>query len=171
MRPKGNLTAEVTSEILSQEQGANIDEIELLREERFKFAKSYLDEVLEGRLEWLRAMAGRQRRKQSRFNMGLVLTSGTIIIMQMVSLITPPSSIFALYPSVMSSLLAIYALFYVVVVAEEPWRWKIYQIQAGKMESEYRRYVTMITPYSLGLGEARSRELFVENMEQIVKDI
>ncbi len=167
LRPRGNVTAEVTSEILSQEHGPKVGEIEILRQNRVLFANRYFEEDLNNLLVWFRKQAYYHKKKQLSFNMGLALASGGIIITASMSIVVP---FFRDYGPIISSVLAIYAILYVVVIAQEPWKWRIYQIQAGKMESEYRRYVAMISPYTLGMGEARSRELFVENIEQIVND-
>ena len=77
------------------------------------------------------------------------------------------------YAAMMFSTLAIMLVvaFYFLpldFLAHDPWKWKMYLSQSENMECEYRRYVTMVAPYTLGMGGLRCREVFVENVEELV---
>ena len=45
-----------------------------------------------------------------------------------------------------------------------------YRLAAKRMERERRKYVNFTVPYTVGLGENRGYELFVENIEQVLQD-
>jgi F0F1-type ATP synthase delta subunit len=165
LTPKGNVTAEVVSEILSQEQGSSISELEVTRKERVEFATRYFQTDLNNRNQWFHEMAMLQKKRQLRANLGLALASSLILFMQIFPVM---SEVFETYRQSITALIAIYPLIYVIALSHDPWKWRIYSTQAENMESEYRRYVTMVSPYTLGIGELRARELFVENVEQVV---
>ena len=45
-----------------------------------------------------------------------------------------------------------------------------YRLAAKRMDRERRKYVNFTVPYTVGLGENRAYELFVENVEQVLQD-
>lgn len=165
LRPKGNVTAEVVAEILSQEQGSSISELEVTRKERLEFAKRYFFDDLKQKNEWFLAMSIRQKKRQYFANLTLALSSSLVIFVQIFPVM---SEVYETYRQSITALLAIYPLIYVISFAHDPWKWKLYLNQSENMQSEYRRYVTMVSPYTIGIGELRARELFVENVEVIV---
>lgn len=170
LRPRGNITAEVTSEILSQEQGVVTDEIEKIRDRRVTFAQRYFQDDLGNRVLWLRRKATFEKRQQRLYSMGLVVSAvGVMLSLSWAMNMTGKVESSYVQPILLATIvLASYPLLYVLVISQDPWRWRIYTLQADKMEAEYRRYVSMISPYTLGLGELRSRELLVENIEEVL---
>ena len=171
LRPRGNITAEVTSEILSQEQGVGTDEIEKIRDTRVAFAQRYFQADLRDKVLWLRRKAIVEKKQQKLYSMVLVVSAVGIMLSASWAMSGMAFSNYIRQSLLVSTiLLASYPLLYVLVISNDPWRWRIYALQADKMEAEYRRYVSMISPYNLGLGELRSRELFIENVEEILND-
>jgi hypothetical protein len=169
LRPRGNITAEVTSEILSQEQGVVTDEIEKIRDSRVAFAQRYFQADLRDKVIWLRRKAIKEKKQQKLYSMGIVISAVGIMLSASWAMSGYNSSnLTRQYLLLSIILLASYPLLYVLVISYDPWRWGIYTLQADKMEAEYRRYVSMISPYNLGLGELRSRELFIENVEELM---
>lgn len=170
LRPRGNITAEVATVILGQEQGVVTDEIEKIRDRRVAFAQRYFREDLNERDLWLRRKARIEKQQQKLYSMGLVASAvGVMLIVSwaMTIMADSYSRQLMLFATIA---LASYPLLYVLVISQDPWRWRIYTLQADKMQAEYRRYVSMISPYTLGLGELRSRELFIENIEEVLND-
>jgi hypothetical protein len=163
LSPKGNVTAEVVSEILSKEQGATVDELEAVRQARLTFAKRYFDEDLGHRQEWYSRSAAMLKKQQLFSILVIAIASGSIITIQFI----PMSEVLH---RIISVLFAVFILLISITYMREPWLWKTYVDKAERMKSEYRRYVAMISPYTVGLGELRARELFVESVEEIVKD-
>lgn len=170
LRPRGNITAEVTSEILSQEQGVVTDEIEKIRDRRVNFAQRYFQDDLGNKVLWLRHKATFEKQQQKLYSMGLVVSAvGVMLFVSWAMTMTGNVESSYVQRILLATIaLASYPLLYVLVISQDPWRWRIYTLQADKMEAEYRRYVSMISPYTLGLGELRSRELLVENIEEVL---
>ena len=170
LRPRGNITAEVTSEILSQEQGVVTDEIEKIRDRRVNFAQRYFQDDLGNKVLWLRRKATFEKQQQKLYSMGLVVSAvGVMLFVSWAMTMTGKVESSYVQRILLATIaLASYPLLYVLVISQDPWRWRIYTLKADKMEAEYRRYVSMISPYTLGLGELRSRELLVENIEEVL---
>ena len=165
LSPKGNATAEVLSELNRRSQTAG-REGAIGRADRSARAKVYFTEELHNRLEFYEIAGSRLHYQHRLFQVVTLMCALAILVILYGEL-----SNFGL--SRLFSTLFVAVIILVVVLGtlgNHQVKAFQYRLTAKRMDRERRKYVNFTVPYTVGLGENRAYELFVENVEQVLQD-